>query len=53
MLKNLLTKKSKPLPKNTLKKVNEHLDWSVRYREFDALFEEMLNSKKEHPHRQV
>ena len=53
MLKNLLTKNSKPLPKNTLKKVNEHLDWSVRYREFDALFEEMLNSKKEHPHRQV
>ena len=50
MLKNLLTKETKPLPKNSLKKVNEHLDWSVRYREFDALFEEMLNLKMERPH---
>ena len=50
MLKNLLTKATKPLPKNSLKKVNEHLDWSVRYREFDALFEEMLNLKMERPH---
>lgn len=50
MLKNLLTKVTKPLPKNSLKKINEHLDWSVRYREFDALFEEMLNLKMERPH---
>ena len=39
-LKNLLEKKTKPLPKPTLHNINKHLDWSRMYKKFDRLFEE-------------
>ena len=42
-LKNLLEKKTKPLPKLTLQNINKHLDWSRMYKKFDRLFEKLAN----------
>lgn len=39
-LKDLLTGKTKPLPKTSLQNINKHLDWSKRIDEFDAMFED-------------
>ncbi|HET6528065.1 MAG TPA: DUF3524 domain-containing protein [Balneolaceae bacterium] len=39
-LKDLLTGKTKPLPKTSLQNINKHLDWTERIDEFDAMFEE-------------
>jgi len=44
LLKNLLTNHTKPLPKSSLQLINRHLDWKVRSCDFDALFEEVVNS---------
>lgn len=44
-LKNLLTGETKPLPKSSLQKINQHMDWSVRVREYDRLFDELLSLK--------
>jgi glycosyltransferase involved in cell wall biosynthesis len=41
-LKDLLTGKTKPLPKASLQNINAHLDWSERIAKFDAMFEEFL-----------
>lgn len=38
-LKDLLAKKTHPLPKSTLQGINRHLDWSNRIEEYDQLFE--------------
>ena len=43
LLKNLLTNQTKPLPKNRLQSINRHLDWKVCSRDFEALFEEVVN----------
>ncbi len=39
-LKDLLTHEVQPLPKTSLQKINNHLDWSNRINKFDAMFEE-------------
>lgn len=39
-MKDLLTGETKPLPKASLKQVNSHLDWSIRIKKYDELFEE-------------
>lgn len=44
-LKDLLTKKSQPLPKDTLQNINKHLDWSERIEEYDAMLEEFREIK--------
>ncbi|MFP8488290.1 DUF3524 domain-containing protein [Gracilimonas sp. Q87] len=41
-LKELLTGKTKPLPKSSLQNINKHLEWSKRIKHFDRLFEEMI-----------
>lgn len=38
-LRNLLQKKTKPLPKSTLQNINKHLDWNRMIRKFDELFD--------------
>lgn len=43
-LKNLLEKKTKPLPKPTLQNINKHLDWSRMYKKFDRLFENLVKT---------
>lgn len=43
-LKNLLDKKTRPLPKATLQNINKHLDWSQMYKKFDRLFEKMAEN---------
>jgi hypothetical protein len=42
-LKDLLTGKTKYLPKNSLQNINKHLDWPKRIRVFDELFEAMIS----------
>ena len=41
-LKELLTGKTKSLPKNSLQNINRHLDWSKRIKDFDKLFDEAV-----------
>ncbi|MEX0845902.1 MAG: glycosyltransferase, partial [Balneolaceae bacterium] len=41
-LKDLLTGKTKPLPKASLQNINKHLDWPIHIREVDVLFEGMV-----------
>lgn len=41
-MKDLLTGKTKPLPKPSLQNINKHLDWSKRIREFDKFFEDVV-----------
>jgi hypothetical protein len=43
-LKDLLTGKTKPLPKSSLQNINKHLEWSKRIKHFDKLFEEMVHN---------
>jgi len=40
-MKNLLTGKSKPLPKSSLQNINKHLDWPKMIAKYDTLFEEL------------
>lgn len=44
-LKNLLTGRTRPLPKSSLQSINRHLDWSVKVREYDKLFDELVTMK--------
>ncbi|MDX1591563.1 MAG: DUF3524 domain-containing protein [Balneolaceae bacterium] len=41
IMKNLLTGKSKPLPKSSLQNINKHLDWSRMIDQYDNLFDEL------------
>ncbi len=41
-MKDLLTGKTKPLPKASLQNINKHLDWTKRIYEFDRFFENVV-----------
>ncbi|CAN5116235.1 DUF3524 domain-containing protein [soil metagenome] len=41
IMKKLLTKEMKPLPKSSLQNINKHLDWSRMIDKYDQLFEEI------------
>lgn len=41
-LKNLIAGEQQPLPRASLKKINEHLDWHEQINRFDELFEESV-----------
>lgn len=47
ILKRILTGEAKPLPKTSLKSINKHLDWGVMIQQYDSLFEEIIDSKKQ------
>jgi hypothetical protein len=42
-MKDLLTGKTKPLPKSSLQNINKHLDWSRKIKDYDKLFESFEN----------
>jgi glycosyltransferase involved in cell wall biosynthesis len=44
-LKDLLTGKTKPLPKPSLQNINRHLDWESMVNRYDSLFEELKETK--------
>ncbi len=44
-LKDILTGKTKPLPKASLQNVNKHLDWSQMIDRYDALFNSLKETK--------
>ncbi len=43
-MKDLLTGKTKPLPKSSLQNINKHLDWSRKIKDYDLLFEAMSSA---------
>ncbi len=47
ILRDLLSAKTKSLPKSSLQTINKHLDWSQKIKDYDKLFEEMVYSSKE------
>lgn len=44
-LKDLLTGKTKPLPKSSLQNINKHLDWKEMIDRYDALFNRLKETK--------
>lgn len=44
-LKDLLTGKTKPLPKSSLQNINKHLDWKEMIDRYDALFDRLKETK--------
>ncbi|HKI46897.1 MAG TPA: DUF3524 domain-containing protein [Balneolales bacterium] len=50
ILKDLLGNKTRRLPKTTLKKINQHLDWSRIIGKYDDLFEELAEKRAEPVH---
>ncbi len=44
-LRDLLSAKTKALPKSSLQMINKHLDWSQKIKDYDTLFEEMVSNK--------
>tara|TARA_R100001143_G_scaffold53522_1_gene49037 strand:+ start:44888 stop:46018 length:1131 start_codon:yes stop_codon:yes gene_type:complete len=44
-LKDLLTGKTKPLPKSSLQNINKHLDWKEMIDRYDALFDRLKQTK--------
>ncbi|WP_018126520.1 tRNA-queuosine alpha-mannosyltransferase domain-containing protein [Balneola vulgaris] len=42
-LKDLLMGKTKPLPKSSLQTINKHFDWSRKIKDYDKLFEELVD----------
>lgn len=42
-LKSILMKQTKPLPKASLQNINKHLDWKLKIKEYDELFETICN----------
>ena len=44
-LKDILTGKTKPLPKSSLQNINKHLDWSQMIDRYDALFNSLKETK--------
>lgn len=44
-LKDLLTGKTKPLPKSSLQNINKHLDWSQMIGRYDSLFNSLKETK--------
>lgn len=44
-LKDILTGRTKPLPKSSLQNINKHLDWSQMIGRYDALFNSLKETK--------
>jgi len=44
-LKDILTGKTKPLPKASLQNINKHLDWRRMIDRYDSLFEQLKETK--------
>ena len=44
-LKDILTGKTKPLPKSSLQNINKHLDWSQMIGRYDSLFNSLKETK--------
>jgi glycosyltransferase involved in cell wall biosynthesis len=44
-LKDLLTGVTKPLPKSSLQNINKHLDWKEMIERYDALFDQLKETK--------
>jgi hypothetical protein len=44
-LKDLLTGVTKPLPKSSLQNINKHLDWKEMIDRYDALFDQLKETK--------
>lgn len=43
-LRDLLTGKTRPLPKNSLQSINQHLDWSSMSKQYDEMFLELAKT---------